>query len=272
MCFAAIFVKIADAPGIITAFYRMAVGTVILAIPFFLSLRRSGYHLPKRGVVFAVLGGIFFGCDMSLWATGVVLSNATIPTLTANLAPLWVGFGTMILFRKRLKTGFWLGLGIAVSGMFLLMHRDLSDNLSVRIGALLGLGAGLFYGMFYLVSERGRKFLSTIQFLFIFTLSSAVVLLLFSVLFGYPLTGYDRNTYIVFLAIGVLVQVCGWFLISYSQGYLPATTVAPILLGQPVLTFFLATLLLKEKLSPVHIIGGLIVVAGIYLVHYSRNK
>jgi len=272
MCFAAIFVKVSKAPGIVTAFYRMAIGTTILVVPFLLSLRNSGFKLPGKGVLFAVLGGIFFGCDMSLWSTGVVLSNATIPTLTANLAPLWVGFGSVLFFRKKLKAGFWIGLVIAIGGMLLLMHRDLSDNMTIRTGALLGLGAGMFYGMFYLVSERGRRLLNTIQFLFLFTITSALVLLLFSLLFGYKLSGYDRNTYLVFLGIGVIVQVCGWFLISYSQGYLPATTVAPILLGQPVLTFFLATLILKERLSALHIIGGIIVVAGIYFVHYSRNK
>jgi len=272
MCFAAIFIKVSKAPGIVTAFYRMAVGTIILATPFFFSFRKAGYKLPGRGVLFAIFGGICFGCDMSLWSTGVVLSNATIPTLTANLAPLWVGFGSMLIFRHKLKAGFWIGLIIAIGGMLLLMHRDLSNDFTVRVGALLGLGAGMFYGMFYLLSERGRRLLNTIQFLFLFTATSALVLLTFSILFGYHLTGYDRTTYLIFLGIGVIVQVCGWFLINYSQGYLPATTVAPILLGQPVLTFFLATLILKERLSILHIIGGIIVVGGIYLLHYSRNK
>lgn len=272
MCFAAIFVRISHAPGIVTTFYRMLIGSVILLVPFLLSLRKAGYSLKGRGILFAVLGGICFGCDMALWSTGVVLSNASIPTLTANLAPLWVGFGSMLIFRKKVNPGFWVGLFIAINGMVFLTRQDLTQNINIRIGALLGLGAGMFYGIFYLVSERGRKLLNTIQFLSIFTFTSAIVLGIFVFIFSYPLTGYDRNTYLVFLGIGVIVQVFGWFLINYAQGYLPATTVAPILLGQPVLTFFLAMILLKERLSLLHLAGGVIVVAGIYLVHYSRNR
>jgi drug/metabolite transporter (DMT)-like permease len=89
---------------------------------------------------------------------------------------------------------------------------------------------------------------------------------------GYDFTGYDRFSYLMFLGIGIGVQVIGWFLINYSQGYLPASTVAPTLLGQPVITFLLAYFILKEHLSLWHILGGVIVVIGIYIVHYSRSK
>ncbi len=272
MCFAAIFMKSAHAPGIVTAFYRMAIASLVLVVPFLISLRR-GKNLPaRRGIIFAVIGGFCFATDMAFWSTGVVMSNATIPTLTANLAPLWVGFGSMLVFRQRHKPGFWLGLVIAILGMVVLIHDDLNGNSSIGMGALLGVFAGIFYGIFYLVSEPGRKILTTLHFLFISTLAAAFLLSVYMLIFGYNLTGYDRHTYLMFFGIGLGVQVCGWFLINYSQGFLPASTVAPTLLGQPVLTFFLAVMLLGEVLTVWHIAGGIIVVAGIYLVHFSRHK
>jgi len=272
MSFSAIFVKAAHAPGIVTAFHRMVIGTIILIIPFLISLKRKGINMSPRGILFAAIGGVCFAGDMLLWTTGVVLSNATIPTLTANLAPLWVGFGTILIFRQKLKYGFWVGLVIAIIGMIFLIRRDLSGNSHIAAGALLGLGAGVFYGIFYLVSEQGRKLISTIRYLFIFTCTSAIVLTIAMLIIGYDFTGYDRFSYLMFLGIGIGVQVIGWFLINYSQGYLPASTVAPTLLGQPVITFLLAYFILKEHLSLWHILGGVIVVIGIYIVHYSRSK
>jgi drug/metabolite transporter (DMT)-like permease len=272
MCFAAIFLKSAHAPGIVTAFHRMAIGTIILIVPFLISLKRSKKKLPIKGVLFAAIGGFCFACDMALWSTGVVMSNATIPTLMANLAPLWVGFGTMLIFGQRHKSGFWIGLLIAISGMFILIHNDMSLNSKVGMGALLGLFAGFFYGIFYMVSELGRKLIDTLHFLFIFTFSSAIILTIFMLIFGYNFTGYDRYTYLMFLGMGIIVQVCGWFLINYSQGFLPASIVAPTLLGQPVLTAFLAVLLLNEHLTVWHWSGGAVVVLGIYIVHFNRQK
>jgi drug/metabolite transporter (DMT)-like permease len=272
MCFSAIFIKSAHAPGIVTAFHRMAIGSMILIVPFLISLKRSKKKLPLKAVFFASLGGFCFACDNALWTTGVVMSNATIPTLMVNLAPLWVGFGTMLIFGQKHKSGFWIGLLVAISGMFVLIHNDMSMNSKVGIGALLGLFAGIFYGIFYMVSELGRKLINTIQFLFIFTFSSAIMLTIFMLIFRYNFTGYDKFTYLMFLAMGIIVQVCGWFLINYSQGFLPASIVAPTLLGQPVLTAFLAFFLLKEHLTVWHWSGGAVVVIGIYIVHFNRQK
>lgn len=272
MCFAAIFIKSAHAPGIVTAFHRMAIGALLLMIPFIISLSKAKERLPWKGILFAILGGLCFAMDMAFWSTGVVMSNATIPTLTANLAPLWVGFGSMIVFRQRHKPGFWIGLLIAIAGMVLLIHRDFDSETRIGTGALMGTVAGLFYGIFYLFSQSGRKLLNTLQFLYISTLSSAILLLILMCVLGHNFTGYDRHTYLIFVGIGIGVQVCGWYLINYSQGYLPASTVAPTLLGQPVITAFLAIWLLNERLTIWHISGGLIVVTGIYLVHYSRSK
>jgi drug/metabolite transporter (DMT)-like permease len=272
MCFAAIFIKSAHAPGIVTAFYRMSIGTLVLTVPFIISLLQSTGKIPARGILFASLAGLCFATDMAFWSTGVVMSNATIPTLTANLAPLWVGFGSMIIFHQRHKPGFWIGLIIAITGMVLLIHRDFMGNNHIGLGAFMGTVAGVFYGIFYLFSQSGRKLLSTLHFLYISTLTSALVLLMLMLIFRYDFIGYDRHTYMIFLGIGIGVQVCGWYLINYSQGYLPASTVAPTLLGQPVITAFLAVWLLDEHLTIWHISGGLIVVSGIYLVHYSRSK
>ena len=78
------------------------------------------------------------------------------------------------------------------------------------------------------------------------------------------------NTWILFFAIGIGVQVFGWMMVNFAQGYLPASIVSATLLGQPVLTAMFAIVLLKEKLTLWHIGGGLIVIAGIYLVHNSK--
>jgi len=48
--------------------------------------------------------------------------------------------------------------------------------------------------------------------------------------------------------------------------------VAPVLLIQPVLTALLAIPLLGEMLTPWHVAGGLVVLVGVYVVIWSRNR
>jgi len=188
----------------------------------------------------------------------------------ANLAPVWVGFGSMILFKENHKRIFWIGLLIAIAGVIVVLNKDIYASGSQLYGSLLGILAGFFYGGFYILSQQGRKILDTLSYLFISTLGSALILFFFAMLFHYNLTGYDRSTWLLFLSIGIGVQVFGWMMVNYSQGYLPASIVSATLLGQPVLTALFAIVLLNEKLTLWHIIGGLIVILGIYLVHYSK--
>jgi drug/metabolite transporter (DMT)-like permease len=219
----------------------------------------------------AAAAGLFFGTDLALWTTGITLSGATMPTLMANTAPIWVGLGSVILFRERQGWLFWGGLVVALVGAALILGQDLSQPAGAGIGTFLGLGAAFFYGGYYLLTQRGRNHLDTLSYFWIGTFSSAVFLFFLNVGLGRPFTGYDQPTYLNFLALGTVVQVAGWLAINYVQGYLPASIVAPTLLGQPVVTAVLAVILLGEQFTIWHIIGGVIVLVGVYLVHWSRN-
>ncbi len=272
MCFSAILIKASEAPGIVTAFYRMGIAAIVLSTPFVFSVIRRNQILPVRGIVLAVLAGLCFGVDMSLWSTGIAASNATIPTVFANTAPLWVGLGSIYLFREKHNLVFWAGLIIAFSGIPVLLKNDFFSSNGVIFGALLGLSAGFFYGLFLLLSQPGRQLLNTLSFLFISSLTSAVFLSIMICIFHYRFTGYDNHTTLIFIIYGLGVQVIGWFLINYAQGHLRASIVAPTLLGQPLGTAFLALLILHEHLTTWHIAGGLVVISGIYIVHFSRRE
>lgn len=270
--FSAIFVRSADAPGTVTAFYRMGIGSAVMALPFLNHLHRKEFQLSRPGVIAAIMAGIFFGGDLALWSTGITLSGAALPTLMANTAPIWVGLGAAVLFRERQTKMFWLGLVVSMAGAALILGQDFSLNGGAGLGTLLGLGAAVFYGGYYLLAQRGRIFLDTLSFFWLSSFSSAVVLLLLNLGLGRPFTGYDTPTYLNFLALGTIVQVAGWIAINYVQGYLPASIVAPTLLGQPVVTAVLAFVLLGERFTFWHIAGAIVVLTGVYLVHWSRSS
>ena len=84
--------------------------------------------------------------------------------------------------------------------------------------------------------------------------------------------GYELRTYLSLFGLGIVSQGLGWLAINYAQGKLPATLVAPTMLGQPVVTGLLAGPLLGEFLEPLQIAGGVGVLAGVYLVHRSRTR
>ena len=270
--FSGILISSADAPGTVTSFYRMAIAALVVTFPFLWQTQGKMRNLSRAGVLLAIFGGFLFALDLAFWATGIDLSGATRPTLMANTAPLWVGLGSLIIFHERQSGLFWVGLIMAMLGAAMVLGVDLMNAATVGLGTFLGLLAAVFYGAYYLVTQRGRSFLNTLGYFWITTFSASVVLLALNIVLGRSLVGYDRRTWLIFFAIALVVQLLGWFLINYAQGYLPASIVAPTLLLQPVVTAVLAVIILGESFSIWHIVGGLVVLAGVFVVHRSRSS
>lgn len=277
--FSGIFVKWANAPGPVTGFYRMLIVVVLLAWPFGQRAARRAaagiswrQQLPQPAVKIALLSGFFFACDLTFWNTGILLSGATNPTLMGNTSPLWVGVGAYFLFHEKLGRGFWLGLGLALSGAVLILGLDALRGFSLGLGTSLGLLSGMFYGAYFLATQRSRQYLDSLTAFWLAAVSSTLVLLLFCLVTRQPLLGYSAKTYWSFLGLGVIVQGVGQFAFSYALGYLPASLVSPAGLGQPVVTAILAVPLLGEQISLGQIVGGVVVLAGIYIVQRSRQR
>lgn len=267
---APIFLVAADAPGPVSSLYRLSTCALILAPAFFSWVSKNG-GVPRQGLKLAALAGLCFGLDMATWSTGVMMSGAAVATLLSNMSPVWVGLGAFYIFKERLNKGFWAGLLLAILGMVAVIGFTINLQHDFNFGTFWAVSSSLFYGGFFLFSQGGRQHIPALPFLWISTTAAALVNLVVVWLFHYPLTGYSTQTYLNFLALGLVVQTAGWFIINYAQGILPASLVSPTLLGQPVGAAILAWFLLGERLSAQQIVGSLTVLIGIYIVHRSRH-
>ena len=260
----AIFVKLAAVPGTASAFYRVFVAGIIL-VPWWLLTRPS--YPSTRDLVLILAGGIFFALDLVLWNSGLLLTSAATATLLANNAPIWVGLGVLVIFHEHLSLYYWAGLIIAMVGMALIVGGDAWRQLSFNRGDLLAIGASLFYAAYLLTTERVRSRVDTLTFMTLSVASCIGSLFPMSLLLGVPLTGYSHQTWLALVGLGLVSQLGGWLAISYALGHLSAAPVSVGLLGQAVVTALLSMPLLGEYLSGNQVIGGVLVLAGIYLVN-----
>ena len=106
--FSPIFVKLAVAPPITSGFYRIFAAWVVLA-PY--CIIKGNLKIARKDLLIAVLGGVVFGADIAIWNISLTKISATISTLLANLAPVWVGLLSFLILRKRSGLLFWVGLG-----------------------------------------------------------------------------------------------------------------------------------------------------------------
>ena len=270
LSFSAMFGKWANAPGPVIGFYRIGLATIILLPAFFFRKRKSEVKLTWAILLLPILGGIFTGFDHGTWNSSLRFTSAANATLLGNTAPLWVALFSWLVFRRKLGGVFWVGLTLTLGGAVIVLGSDFIRHPTIGIGDLLAMAAGVFYAGYFLVTERGRQKLDTLSYVWLVDLVATLTLLLISLGMKMPLSGYPSQSYLAFLGAALVSQVGGYLSIGYALGHLPASIVSPTLIGQPVVTALLAIPLLGEALRTEQWLGGLVVLAGIYLVHRSR--
>jgi drug/metabolite transporter (DMT)-like permease len=269
--FSAMLVRWANAPGPITGFYRVFLSSLLLA-PFFIRDCRANCNINRRNILFPILAGLCTAGDLALWNTSVQYTTAANATLLGNSAPLWVALGAWFLFRERLNGRFWLGLLLALAGATLILGSDFILHPRLGIGDLMAVGTGMFYGGYFLSTQRSRQRFNPLTHLWLMGVSATFGLLVINLGLGNPLTGYSPQSWLVFFLSAIILQIVGYFSLAYALGHLPAAVVSPTMIGQPIMTAILAIPLLGEIPTLPQIAGGVLALAGIYVVNQAYNK
>ena len=266
-----ILIKIAEAPPLITAFYRMFF-TVLLLTPYFLIRHRSKarYFLDYRPLVVGFLLAVHF----ILWISSIQYTAISNSVIFVALQPLFTIILEYLFAREDLKGGAVIGIIMAVIGSSIISIADFYQLGDKLFGNFLALSAALFASSYLFIGRGVRKKLDYFPYLYILYSYAAFFLAIGVYLFDIPFRGYGINNYIIFLGLAVGPTLIGHSILNYSVRYLPTSIVSLSILGEPILTTFMAWLLLNEQVMLTTIIGGSFILGGIYLgsVYNYRQK
>lgn len=271
LSFSAMFVRWANAPGPVTAFYRLFF-SVFLLLPFFLPRLKANPALNSRSIIFPLLAGVFTACDLGLWTASLSYTTASNATLLGNTAPLWVALGTWLILKQTLSPAFWHGLTITLLGTALIMGTDFILHPRFGVGDAMAVFTGVFYGGYFLFTEKSRTHFDPVSHVWLVGVGASVSLFFVNTVLQYPMTGYPVQSWLIFLTTAIVSQLVGYLSLAYALGYLPASVVAPTVVLQPIVTTLLAIPLLGEIPTIWQGIGGTIALVGIYVVNQSHQQ
>lgn len=270
LSFSALFVRWAQAPGLVTSCYRMLIASVFL-FPFFLRQSKPAKKSLLKWWYLPLIGGLFTALDHGFWSTSINLTQVGNATLFNNLAPLWVALIAVFIWKEKLGKLFWPGLIFTLAGATVVLGTNLLSRPQFSSGDTLAIISSVFYASYFLNTQRSRQYLSTISYIWSVTLVCGILLLFTCLILGYSFTGYSRETYYSFLGAALISQVIGYFSVGYALGHLPASIVSPTMITQPVITALIAIPLAGEFLLTGQWIGGLVTLFGIFLINRSWN-
>jgi len=263
--FAAILIRLADAPPLVIGAWRLGLATLILT-PAALGLKRDELRsLARRDWGLAVLSGVLLGIHFAAWITSLDYTTVASSVVLVATNPLFVGLASHFFLGERMSGLMWLGLLVAVAGSMIIGYGDFGLTGRALLGdglALVGAAAGAGY---FLIGRRLRQRLSLLAYIWPTYGTAAVFLILAALAAGDRLVGYRPHTYLMFLLLALVPQIMGHSMLNWSLRHLSSTLVAVATLAEPISSALLAFLVLQEPPPPLALIGGAILLIGIYL-------
>ncbi|HUP98386.1 MAG TPA: DMT family transporter [Usitatibacter sp.] len=271
---APIFVRLSDTGPVASAFWRTALAApllwaMVIVIPAKAGSQTkgaagTGWVPASAGMT--ILAGIFFALDLGVWHWSIIWTSVANSTLLANLAPIFVTLAGWLLWRQKVTGTFLVGMVTAIVGMFVLVGPNFAVGGTRLLGDALGALTGLFYAGYMLAIKAARDAqATTVRLMAWSTTITAVVLLPVALLSPQPMLPSAPSGWLVLVGLALITQILGQGLIAYAFAHLSAALSSVSLLIQPVVAALAAWAIFGEAVGAAQVLGGAIVLAGIWL-------
>ena len=266
-----IFARLADAPALVTAAYRMGLSALIL-IP--IAAWKAGDELRRlsiRDIKLALLSGLFLALHFATWISSLDHTAISNSVVLVNTIPLWVGLLTPLIAKERIRGATITSIIVSVIGATIIGFGDFAIGGEALWGDLLAVIGAMCAAVYLLFGRKLRRKLSLLSYVAICYGSAAVILWLVVLILNLPATGYSTPTVASFWAMALISQIIGHSSYNWSLKWFSTSLVAVALLGEPIGSTILAYIIFEEKLTWMKFIGGLFILSAIYIAA-SREK
>lgn len=272
----AIFVKLADAPVAITAFYRMFFAAVML-LPFLLvnkKNRKELCSLSKNQWGLGLLSGVLLAAHYVLWFESLNYTSVASSTVIVTLQPLFSMVGGYFLFKERFSNGAIMGCLVAIAGSIVIGWQDFQISGQALFGDLLAFIAAGIITAYFFIGQHVRKRLSLIPYSVISYGSSTLLLGVFAFSQQTPFFNYSVQTWWSFIGLAFIATILGQTIFNWLLKWLSTSIISMSILGETIGTCILAYFILDEVISLQQGMGIALILIGLalFLLQQRNNE
>lgn len=284
---ASIFIRFAqkEATSLVIAAWRLTIASIIL-VPIAASThRRELTSLNRSDLLMALLSGFFLALHFATWITSLQYTTVASSVVLVSTIPLWVALLSPFTIKEPIRSAVAVGLILALVGGAIV---GISDSCSITAGrltcpsvvnfmhgraflgdvlAVCGAIAGAGY---LLIGRKLRTKMSLVSYISLVYGMAAIVLIIIMFSARENPIGYSPMIYLWLVLLAVIPQLMGHTTFNWALGYLSAAYVSITLLGEPIGSTILAYIILNEKPTVIKLIGGVLILVGIYIASRSE--
>jgi drug/metabolite transporter (DMT)-like permease len=269
-------VAVAEVPPFTVAATRFAIAAVLLfALRMAWPSLDHGSARPRMAdlpIIAALALSASAGYNI-LFLNGLRLAPATDASMIIpGLAPIVSTALAAVFMHDRPTRTALLGLGVAGTGVLLVVDPSGAIDRDRLIGDALFIGCAILFGSYFIISRvAGRRF-SPISVSLYGAAGAALILAPLAMAEGGPakLLAAGPQTWLAIGQLSVLATVAAFVLLNEGLRRLGVARSAAFALMIPVFGMLQAVIVLGERVAGTAVIGAAVVLAGIWLVQGGR--
>lgn len=264
-----IFVKYSSAPSAVTAAFRL-IWTVLFLIPVVLgksTVRNELFKLPGKTVMLCCLSGLFLAIHFVLWFESLHHTSVASSTTIVCTEVIWVCLGFCLFLKGKLSIKAIAAIAVTLVGSGFVAYADSGEG-SQLYGDILALLAAIAVAVYTLIGRVVRNHTSTTVYTFLVYVACCLVLVLICLLQGYKLFNHGLSPILVGALLAIFSTILGHSIFSWCLKFFSPSFVSASKLCEPVAAAVIATFLFGEMPVPLQLLGGSLILVGVYW--YSR--
>jgi len=270
--FIATKIAVGQISPIAVVFIRFAMGIPIL---LFAVILRKQFAFPKGNEwgYFALLG--FLGISFHQWlqSNGLITAQATTTAWIVSTSPAFIAILGWMVLKEKLNLLQSSGIVLAMIGVLAVVSKgDLSTLVGGKFGTtgdFLILISSVNWAVFSILSRRGLKnHPSTRMTFWVMTIGWLITAVAFFANKSYtemPLL--DARGWMAMIFLGIFTTGLAYIAWFDALAQLPAAQTGAFLFVEPLTSMVVAAIILNEQVTLVSILGGAVILLGIWLVN-----
>ncbi len=268
----AILIRWSSSDPLVIGSYRQTFAT-FLFLPFLLKDKfQEILNLSSREIFELLIIGILLGAHFGFWISSVKATSVAASVLLGTCHIVYVSIIGWVVFGEKLNSRGIIGTVIALAGIIILFWGDLVEDPGNFRGNFLAFISGILAGLYYLGGRKHRKNISLPTYAFIVYFSSAVVMWFVVLTQGLEYRSIPNSEFQLFFLMALVPTLLGHTMQNWALAFLPAYVISITLLAEQIGSGLLACYIFSEVPSLGVLVGGLIVLVGVYAVALSEKE
>ncbi len=268
LAFSSVFIKKLEqqsVPPLVIAFYRMAFATGLLA-PFAALFKwREIRALARKDLALLLLGGFSLAVHFGAWISSLKYIPISTSVVLVNSHPLFVVLASYLFLRERPTRVHLSGTALGLAGMLIIGRDGLTGIESSLFGQGLAIVGALAVVGYFIIGRKVRARVSLLGYVTPLYAVCALFLLAWALAAGNSLYPYQPSVWGYFLALAIVPTILGHTVFNWAIKHVRPSAISLAFLGEPVVASLLGFIIFGQRPSPATYLGGVLVLAGIYL-------